>query len=144
MVTRYAPDQQRRAKLSLAGLGEKQISLFLYGDAEELNCELIDHYPKLAEGGGYELLRSSDKGGKELILLDVPAAGYSAGYLKSILSSAKIYIRPLQRDLDLTPIGDNVRHFHVNVFMLHHLLELGRELARMCNKLARNVGFCCP
>lgn len=74
----------------------------MYGDAEELNHELTDYYPKLAEGGGYELLRSGG-GGRELFVIDMPSVGYSAQYLKSIISSAKIYVRPLQKDLDLSP-----------------------------------------
>lgn len=85
-----------KAKLNLAGLGDKKISIFLHGDAEEID------YPKLAEGGGCELLRCSDKGGRELVVIDMPAAGYTPQYLQSVVSSAKIYIRPLQKNLDLT------------------------------------------
>ncbi len=34
----------------------------------------------------------------------MPAVGYSAEYLKSVVSSAKIYVRPMQKDLDLSPV----------------------------------------
>ncbi len=90
-----------KAKLSLACLGEKSLSVFLYGGAEDLDYELLDHFPRLANGGGYELLRSS---GKDLVVIDMPAVGYSAEYLKSVVTSAKIYVRPMQKDLDLSPV----------------------------------------
>lgn len=99
---RYVPDQQRKAKLNLAGLGDKKISIFLHGDAEDIDYEFNRNYPKLAEGGGYELLRCSDKGSRELVVIDMPPAGYTPQYLQSVVSAAKIYIRPLQKNLDLT------------------------------------------
>ena len=52
-----------KAKLSLAGLGERELSIFLFGDADEVNYQLTSSFSKLDEGGGYELLRSTDKGG---------------------------------------------------------------------------------
>ena len=55
-------------------------------------------FPKLANGGGYELLRLGDM--KTLEIISEPASGYSVEYLKSVVSSAKIYIRPLQKNLD--------------------------------------------
>lgn len=70
---------------------EKNDSVFC--GAEELREEFLVHFPKLAEEGGYELLRMRDA-----IYLEV--IGYSVEYLKSVVSSAKIYVRPLQRDLD--------------------------------------------
>ena len=86
----------------------------MHGDAEDINHEFNRNYPKLAEGGGYELLRCSNKGGRELVLIDMPVTGYTPQYLKSVVSSAKIYIRPLQKDLDLSCSEDVVS------FMLLH------------------------
>ena len=100
--TGYVPDQQMNAKLNLAGLGDKKISISLHGDEEETDYEFNRNYPKLAEGGGYELLRCSDKGSREVVVIDMPAVGYTPQYLQSVVSSAKIYIRPLQKDLDLS------------------------------------------
>ena len=31
-------------------------------------------------------------------------SGYTVQYLKSIVSQAKVYVRPMQKDLDLTPL----------------------------------------
>ena len=86
---------QRKAKLSLAGLGERKLSVFLYGDAAALDEEVKQSFPKLAESDGYEFLRCSDRGGKELVPIEIPSPGYSPEYLKSVVSTAKIYIRPL-------------------------------------------------
>lgn len=80
------------------------MSIFLYGDADELDHELLDNFPKLEQGGGYELMRSSEKGGKHLSVIQMPSEGYTPEYLKFVVSSAKIYIRPIQKDLDLTPV----------------------------------------
>ena len=79
--------------------GQKLI--VLDGDAEDVHYELTRNYPKVAEGGGYELLRCSDRGGREIVVIDMPIAGYTPQYLKSVVSSAKIYVRLLQKDLDL-------------------------------------------
>ncbi len=72
--------------------------------AQDLDTDLVKAYPKLAdEGGGYELLRVSEKGSRELCVIEMPANGYTVEYLRSVVSStAKIFIRPIQRNLDLT------------------------------------------
>lgn len=101
MIGMYIPDQEKKIELPLAGLGEKKVSLLLYSDAQELHCQLVEHFPKLSESGGYELLRATDKGGEELIGIDMPSSGYTVEYLKAIVTLAKLYIRPLQKDLDL-------------------------------------------
>lgn len=87
--------------MALANLGDKKLSLFLYSGSKELYEQFLDYFPKLSKGGGYELLRAGDRGGKNLVEIDMPASGYSVEYLKAVVSSAKVYIRPLQEDLDL-------------------------------------------
>ena len=44
-----------------------------------------------------------------LVPLEVPPGGYNVEFLKAVISSAKIYIRPMQKDLDLS-VTKNVRH----------------------------------
>lgn len=101
------PDCMARAKLQMAGLGEKKVSIFLYGSSDELNDDLLEHYPKLSNGGGYELLRQGV--GKHLDLIPIPPGGYSAEYLSSVVHSAKVYIRPLQMALDTATAPCDVR-----------------------------------
>ena len=102
------PDPGKKAELALAGLGEKKCSLFLYGCAKKMRDELVDIFPKLAKAGGFELLRGSDKGSKDLVPIEIPKTGYTPEYLKAVVSSAKVYIRPLQNNLDLTEVENEV------------------------------------
>lgn len=94
------PEADERAMLHLAGLGEKKIQLFADSDANDIHYKLIDEFPKLTSAGGYELLRS-DRGMKLLVVIDVPSCGYNVSYLKTVAHNAKIYIRPLQKDLSV-------------------------------------------
>ena len=143
-ITSYVPDQQTKAKLTLAGLGDKKISIFMHGDAEDIDAELNHHFPKLGQGGGYELLRCSDKGGRELLVIDMPAAGYTPQYLKSVVTSAKIYIRPLQRDLDISPAEDvcvgTVFVSSILDLKIMHTYFIIREQIKILNRNAKLVG----
>lgn len=102
------PDASERITLKLAGLGEKKFSVIESGSSKELQDELFRQYPKLIDAGGYELLRAPDQGGKELIPIEVPCNGYYVEYLHAAVNSAKIYIRPLQRNLDVSPVLSEV------------------------------------
>ncbi len=102
------PDTEERAVLLMAGLGEKRIQFPLDSDARDIQFELSSHFPKLMDAGGHELLRAREGGGKLLIPIVTPKAGYSVNYLKSVVHNAKIYIRPLQRNLSLEPVEDEV------------------------------------
>ncbi len=84
----------------MAGLGEKKIQLSLDADALCIYSELCSHFPKLTNAGGFELLKVQS-GGKLLAPIQVPANGYSAVFLKSVVHNAKIYLRPVQQDLSL-------------------------------------------
>jgi hypothetical protein len=102
------PDARERQNLKLAGLGEKKFSVMEHGRPSELQYEFFREYPKLEDGGGFELLRASDTGGKDLVPIDIPHQGYSVEYLQAIVKTAKIYIRPLQRNLDASVAMDEV------------------------------------
>ena len=94
------PDSQERATLKLAGLGEKRVTLPVLATALEVCDELRFQYPRLADGGGFELLRASDASSKDLEVIKAPEGGHTVDYLKAVIHSAKIYIRPLQKDLN--------------------------------------------
>lgn len=70
-----------------------------------MHYTLLDSYPKLAEAGGYELLRSRDNS-KELIVIEPPREGYTVPFLSSIVGQATVYIRPIQKNV-LTDINDD-------------------------------------
>ena len=97
------PNASKRATLQMAGLGEKKIVLDGDCDAQAIYEELLLQFPKLKEAGGFELLRTTDKGSKSLNIIDVPQQGYSVHYLRAVVHNARIFIRPLQRDLSYLP-----------------------------------------
>ena len=95
----------------------------MFDEAEDLYCELVEHFLKLAKGGGFELLRGSEKGDKELILIDVPQDGYTTEFLKAVVTSAKIKIRPLQNDLDMDQYTERVSTIQAPVITYKSLLS---------------------
>ena len=90
-----------KANLIRARLGLKEMTFALHGDSSDFHQEIIKAFPKLQNGGGYELLRTSD--GKNRLLLIIPPlpGGYTASYLKSVMAHSKVNIRPLQQDLSM-------------------------------------------
>ena len=80
----------------------------LEANAHDISSELSFHFPKLKSAGGFELMKTQEGGGKLLSPIQVPQTGYSATYLKSVVHDAKIYIRPLQQDLSLESVSDEV------------------------------------
>ncbi|XP_076829586.1 uncharacterized protein LOC143475590 isoform X1 [Brachyhypopomus gauderio] len=70
---------------------------------------LMEVYPKLREGGGFELLKvAGSTRSRSLALLPCPNSGYTLVYLKdpaTMIGQATIYIRPLQQDLPFESEG---------------------------------------
>lgn len=75
------------------------MSFFEFGDSGQFHSDIVSAFPALTSGGGYELLRTMPSNVRELCVIPPPAGGYTAEYVKSIASSAKVYIRPIQVDL---------------------------------------------
>ena len=94
------------ADLIRAGLGRKQITLFDGDGSHELHREILHTFPRLSEGGGYELLRVAESGQRNLCVIPSLSGGYSVSYLREVLHQAKVYIRPVQNDLSLDPCDD--------------------------------------
>ena len=65
----------------------------------EVDQKLKEAFPKLEDSGGYALLRTPERGCRNLTLIEGP---YSAEILKGSIGQGKIFIRPLQNDLPLT------------------------------------------
>ena len=82
--------------MQLAGLGGKRLSIDLYADTRELHDDIMFNFPKLVDAGRYELLRSNASG-KELEIIPQPVE-----YLKAVVHQAKVFIRPLQQNLELS------------------------------------------
>ncbi len=97
------PTTSEKINLSFAGLGEKKVVFDKDGKATHVYEKLVAEYPLLAEGGGFEVLRTTANSSKMLTPLPVPPGGYTVPYLKSVLGQARGFIRPLQTNLKLQP-----------------------------------------
>ena len=89
-------------ELFAAGLGEKEIELDLEMNAEEFWSSLFEVYPQLKKGGGYQFLKCIPNSRRlqplSALVMQSPMM------LKERAGSARTYIRPLQRNLDTTPV----------------------------------------
>ena len=99
------PTRAEKLTLQSAGLGRKRISFNKSDDTSHFKIKLEETYPKLASGGGFELLRSSTSHG-DLDVIHPPKRGYSVPFLQdsSGLGQAIAYVRPIQQNLDTTPL----------------------------------------
>ena len=88
-----------------AGLGQRDVAFLEFGGSSEFHPELLEAFPKLKQAGGYELLRTSEHSNKELAVIPPPSGGYTAQYLKAVVSQAKVYVRPLQHSLSLETVS---------------------------------------
>ena len=85
-----------------AGLGEREIEFSQINvTASEFRDILLKQFPKLEDGGGYQLCRCLPNT-RTLEPLS-KLAHSSVDMLKQQVGNARTYIVPLQRDLDLTP-----------------------------------------
>ena len=88
-----------------AGLGEKAVEFSsLDCSAEEFREILYDCFPKLRDGGGYQLCRCLSNSRKLEPLTALVCS--SPAVLKDRVGNARTYIRPLQRDLDMDSVYD--------------------------------------
>ena len=89
-------------QLKAAGLGEKQVIIGLRASAMQLHEKILATFLKLTEGGGYQLLRCLPNS-RHLMELAAPEGGHTPLSLKEDAGQARIYLRPLQRDLSVCP-----------------------------------------
>ncbi len=83
-----------------AGLGEKSIEFdYLDIDAEQFKDILYESFPKLCDGGGFQLCRCIPNT-RQLEPLTALAHS-SPAVLKERVGNARTYVLPLQRDLDM-------------------------------------------
>lgn len=92
----------QRNELVLAGLGERKVTI------SDINCSpqefqetLLTVFPKLRSGGGFELLKCTAS--TRLLELIPFCISNSPSLLRSWIGTARIYLRPIQLNLDLTP-----------------------------------------
>ena len=112
-----APGRAGKFTLQQAGLGRKKLCFSNKAKFAEFRQKIVEAFPKLSEGGGFEIMRTGHDGSNTaLTTITPPPTGYSVPFLRdsSGLGQALAYIRPLQRDLDSNPV--NI--FEVKTFLL--------------------------
>ena len=97
------PNRSEKIILQNSGLGRKKVVFNCKASAYDVKRVLQEVYPKLSEGGSFELLRSGHPS-TSLVLITPPATGYSVSFLRDSagLGQALAYIRPLQKDIDIS------------------------------------------
>ena len=97
-----APTKSIKHILQLAGLGRKKVCFNMKANAAEVKAKLEETYPKLCNGGGFDILRRGPSA-SELSLITPPPSGYSVTFLRDVagLGQAVAFIRPLQANLNI-------------------------------------------
>ncbi len=94
-TTDFEKDELRRA-----GLGEKEVVFSSLGlDVDEFKEVLFASFPRLREGGGYQMLKCLPNS-RKLDLLSM-TVHKSPSYLKERVGNARTYLRPIQKDIEL-------------------------------------------
>lgn len=100
------PNRSEKASLRDAGLSDQRL-VFINkkGGHDHVKQTLESAYPKIKEGGGFQILRCS---GRRLEAISIPPTGFIVPYLKGTLGQAIAYICPLLRGLNTQPIVNKV------------------------------------
>ena len=100
------PNRSEKVRLRDAGPGD-QCVVFTNkkGGHDHVKQTLESAHPKIKEGGGFHILRSS---GRRLEAIGIPPTGYTVPYLKDTLGQAIAYICPLQSGLNTQPMVKKV------------------------------------
>ncbi|XP_019859560.1 PREDICTED: uncharacterized protein LOC109587781 [Amphimedon queenslandica] len=97
---RVPTNRAARECLILAGLGEKKIQITNVDcSTAEFHVKLIESFPKLEFCGGFELMRCIPQT-RQLELIKSPVC-HSPRLLRSYMGAAKVYIRPIQENIDI-------------------------------------------
>ena len=112
-------NKEELEKLRQAGLGRRKI-VFPNKNAgfTAFSDVIMEKYPKLRDGGGFQLLRAlGGGGGKRHLDLIIPGKdGYSIPYLRETqcLGQAILYVRPLQANLSMEKQVMHVVEIHLH------------------------------
>ena len=90
---------RERTYLSIIGLGDSSIT---FPAQEHVYSKILESFPALSKAGGFEICLFQ-RGGGEDVGFHVINPPHIATRLKQLAGQAKIYIRPIQRDIDPAP-----------------------------------------
>ena len=110
------PSSGSERKLLLeAGLGEKKLTFpNIDCSAEEYRDELLQAFPKLTEAGGFEIMRCISN---SRVLEQVsPSALLSPRATLERVGRSRVYLRPIQKDLDTSPMEEQAMDNAVSTY----------------------------
>lgn len=108
----------RREALALGGLGLKHITIpNVDCTTEEFHELLYQNFPKLRNAGGFELMRCIPCT-RDLEVIPSPFC-HSPRLLRSRLGSARIYIRPIQANIDIELSIDEHPAVSFSIIVIH-------------------------
>ena len=84
--------------MAKSGLGLKELEFNIDGNAMRIHNVILDAFSELNDCGGYTLHRLATNS-TDLIAIKPPKGGFTVKYLKDIVKSAKLFVRPLQADI---------------------------------------------
>jgi len=122
------PDRPRMEKLMQAGLGKMKL-VFPNKKAshDEFQSYLVEKFPRLIDGGEIEVMRAVGGGGRggqrDLHVVPPGREGYTLAHVRERFSQVTVYIRPLQTDLDESPLSNEVNtalllYYYITVISL--------------------------
>lgn len=109
----FTPDREESNTLLQAGLGKRKLVCpNKNASHSEFQAFVESEFPKLKAGGGFELLRAAGGGGGKRKLQIVPPGceGYNVPYVRGVVGSGVLFIRPLQVNLDISPVPYDVSY----------------------------------
>ncbi len=106
-----------RLVLEQAGLGEKSITVpNINCHQEHFRCLILTAFPKLKGGGGFELLRCKPHS-RDLVLIGHRITNCPKLWKRQVVNG-KVYVRPIQRDLNLDVVSSEEDTELVGQFIL--------------------------
>ena len=93
------PDTVKKMELAKVSLGLKELSFNADGDALHIHTIVTGAFKQLEDCDGYTLLRLASNS-TQLIKIESPKRGLTVTYLKDIVKPAKLFVRPLQLDIE--------------------------------------------
>ena len=128
---RDVPNNDEKQQLLVAGLGEKKVTLQADSTSSDVVAALNETYPKLAGGGGYEFMYTKASS-RQLSVIDEGENWYTIEFLKQFVGQGRVYIHPIQCDLDLKAmlkakyhgkIIEEICNHCMNIFPMNKLRE---------------------
>ena len=134
------PTNAEKQQLLVAGLGEKKVTLPGEGNANDVSVGLKETFPKLSDSGGYEFMHAKP-GSRELSVIREGQNGHTVDFLKRFVGQGRVYVRPIQRDLDLNPETAKNEHGEVVEEICNYCFN---NMVYFSNESTQRAHICVP